>query len=72
MMLLANAAPYTVFPGELPNYQWEKPLIDMSNGILRRTAAPATLLEDTQRVVNTRLSEAPAAWVVERRYGSTR
>lgn len=70
--VLAQAAPYTVFPGELPAYQWESPLGDLANGLLTRSNAPGVLLQEAERVANARLAETPAAWVVERRYAPPR
>lgn len=54
--VLAQAAPYTVFPGELPAYQWESPLGDLADGLLTRSNAPGVLLQEAERVANARLA----------------
>ena len=68
LQVLAGMAPYTVFPGELPGYQWEQPMGQLASDFINRKNAPEILLEETERLINSRLAETPAAWVVERRY----
>ena len=68
LQVLANMAPYTIFPGELPGYQWEQPMGQLASAFINRMNAPEILLEETERIINARLAETPAAWVVERRY----
>lgn len=68
--VLAAMAPYTVFPGELPKYQWETPMGTLSSNFLKQTNSVEAILAETQRMVDARLAETPAAWVVERRYST--
>lgn len=68
LQVLATMAPYTVFPGELPGYQWEEPMGTLASDFVNRRNAPEILLQQTEALINARLAEQPAAWVVERRY----
>lgn len=68
LQVLATMAPYTIFPGELPGYQWEQPMGALASDFVNQKNAPEILLKQTEDLINARLAETPAAWVVERRY----